>query len=202
MSKIMISPEVFWQVYSAKLNELECKKFEVNNKSISVYLCDSQWTPHVMGAAEAACKEFGLQTQNEYYRVDLMGWTQQRDETDSNALHKWDLNIAYEHENGKRWDDELCKLCYVAADLKVISAYHDFAKKETIIDYLSKCLENLGKEKIFRVPDSKWLFVFGPRQVDTEERKEHKFKAFAVDKELNIVPIMTGEKVQPGLWLI
>lgn len=194
MSKILISPEAFWQVYSAKLNEIKYNAY-------SDYRGDGSWTPRAIGAAKAACKEFGLDTSEEYYRVDLIGWTQQRDKTDKNTLYKWQLNIAYEHENSKRWDDELCKLCYVAADLRVISAYYDFTKKETIIENLSKHLENLGKEKIFRVQDSKWLFVFGPRLINIDESKEHQFKAFTIDKELSIVQIMTGEKVQPGLWL-
>ncbi|GAI86287.1 unnamed protein product, partial [marine sediment metagenome] len=135
----------------------------------------------------------------EYYRLDLAAYTEQKKKGEN--ISNWWLNLAYEHENDRTWYSELCKLCYIAADLRVISTYHDFKKEEPVTERLGRYIDNLGKEKILRVPNSEWLFVFGPRRVNTDERKEHHFKAFTIDKELNIIPIMTGEKVQPGLWL-
>lgn len=60
MSRIIISPEVFWQVYSAKLNELN--KVKVDDKCVSAkqaYCGVGSWTPFVMSVAEAtgACHD-------------------------------------------------------------------------------------------------------------------------------------------------
>ena len=207
MSRTMISPEVFWQVYSAKLSELKDKELvgkELRDKKnngqevYEAYCGAGSWTPFAMGAAENTCKEFGLATSREYYRLDLAGYTEKKKEGEIES--KWWLNLAYEHENDRTWYAELCKLCYVAADLRVISTYHDFKDEEPVTERLGRYINNLGKEKIFRVPNTEWLFIFGPRRVNTDERKEHQFKVFTIDKELSIVPIMTGEKVQPGLW--
>ena len=96
---------------------------------------------------------------------------------------------------------ELCKLCYVAADLRVISSYYklggaEISAEPTIEDKLRGYLERLGKEKIFRVPNSQWLFIFGPRLVCTD----HPFMAFTIDDELNLSSVPGGDRVVPEDW--
>ena len=76
--------------------------------------------------AEKTCKEFKIKTSREYYRIDLIGYRREEPNVDCN----WWLDVAYEHENEyNTWYNELCKLCYVAADLRVVSSYHDFSKE-------------------------------------------------------------------------
>lgn len=178
----IVEPESFWQEYSARLNQAG---------NWNAYQNSPTWTPEVMRVAEETCKEFGLKTSREDYRVDLIGW--RREEPD--VTDNWWLDIAYEHENDDTWYRELCKLCYVAADLRVISSYHDFSK-EPIEKKLKGYLDRLGEEKILRVPDSKWLFVFGPRLVCAEQP----FKAFTIDEKLTVIPISGGEEVVPQRW--
>ena len=109
----------------------------------------------------------------------------------------WWLDVAYEHENDDTWWSELCKLCYVAADLRVISTYYDFNNTEKPVEKkLKEYLNKLEGEKIFRVPNSKWLFVFGPRSVCADKP----FKAFTIDEKLTIIPINGGEEVVPTNW--
>ena len=86
-------------------------------------------------------------------------------------------------------------MCYVAADLRVVSSYHDFSK-EPIEKKLKDYLDWLGKEKILRVPDGKWLFVFGPRLVCAKQP----FRAFTIDEKLTVIPISGGEEVVPQRW--
>lgn len=83
---------------------------------------------------------------------------------------------------------------YVAADLRVVSSY--YRKEEPIEERLKGNLEDLGKEKILRIPDSKWLFVFGPRLCCTDQP----FKAFTIDEKLSVIPVTGGEEVIPDRW--
>jgi len=151
-----------------------------------------------MGIAKETCEceKFNkLKTQMEYYKIDLIGYRRENQDVDCN----WWLDVAYEHENRDTWNDELCKLCYVAADLRVVSSYHDFSReKEPVEKKLKGYLDRLGKEKILRVPDSKWLFVFGPRLVCADAQQP--FKAFTIDKKLTVIPIKGGEEVIPKRW--
>jgi len=178
----ILEPESFWQKYSSQLNKAE---------NLDAYKNNSEWTTEVMLVAEETCKKFKIETSREYYRVDLIGW--RREEPD--VTDNWWLDIAYEHENDETWHSELCKLCYVAADLRVISSYHDFSK-EPVEKKLKGYLDRLGKEKILRVPDSKWLFVFGPRSGCAEQP----FRAFTIDEKLTVIPISSGEEVVPWRW--
>ncbi len=94
-----------------------------------------------------------LKAQTEYLRIDAIGY-------ESKALFDWTLRIAFEHENRDTWPDELCKLAHVAADLLVIVSYtrHDESMiKEKLQEEVDK-----RKDRMDRVRDSKWLFVFGP----------------------------------------
>ena len=187
MEKV-VSAKGFWDVYSAKLNE------QGNWKA---YQNDTRWTSVVMEVAEETCKELGLEPSKEYYRVDLIGYRWEKPEVKGN----WWLDVAYEHENKDTWWSELCKLCYVAADLRVISSYYKLGSAErsaepTIEDKLRGYLERLGKEKISRVLNSQWLFVFGPRLVCTDQP----FRAFTIDDELNVSPVPGGERVVPEDW--
>ena len=191
--KRVVEPETFWQEYSSQLNQAG---------NWAAYQNNTDWTEAVMGIdekvgiAEKTCKEkFKLKISKEYYRVDMIGW--RREEPD--VTDNWWLDVAYEHENDNTWYRELCKLCYVAADLRVVSSYHDFSK-EPVEKKLKDYLDRLGKEKILRVPDGKWLFVFGPRLVCVDVDEEQPFKAFTIDEKLSVIPISGGEEVVPQRW--
>lgn len=182
--KRVVEPENFWQEYSASLNHAG---------NWDAYQNDTDWTKAVMCVADKTCKKFVLETSKEYYRIDLIGYRREEPNVDCN----WWLDVAYEHENRDSWYGELCKLCYVAADLRVVSSYHDFSK-EPVEKKLKDYLDRLGEEKILRVPDSKWLFVFGPRLVCADAKQP--FKAFTIDEKLTVIPISGGEEVIPKRW--
>ena len=179
----VVEPETFWQEYSSQLNQAG---------NWDAYQNNTNWTKAVMCVADETCKKFGLKTSREYYNIDLIGWRREK----PNEKCNWWLDVAYEHENEyNTWYNELCKLCYVAADLRVVSSYHDFSK-EPVEKKLKDYLDRLGKEKIFRVPDGKWLFVFGPRLVCAKKP----FRAFTIDENLTVIPIGGGEEVVPKQW--
>ena len=98
------------------------------------------------------------------------------------------LKVAYEHENSVTWGSELCKLCYIVADLRILSSYHNFKSDEKIEFLLQEYVNNLGKQRIMRVPDSRWLFVFGPRG----QCEAKLFRAFTLDSEMNVQEIQNS----------
>ncbi|MBN1436778.1 MAG: hypothetical protein JW936_06865 [Sedimentisphaerales bacterium] len=194
----------FWKEYAAQLNE--GGDWEAYKK------CET-WTEPVKVMAEKTCKKLTdfiaekdsdkiEETQREYFRIDVIGFRQEEPGKDNN----WWLDIAYEHENSDDWDSELCKLCFVAADLRVISSYYDHSKKQKIEDYVQEYLDKLGSEKIHRVQNSQWLLIFGPRchciakDSNTQTQENEKFRAFTIDNMKLAEITAHAEDVFPERW--
>lgn len=95
--------------------------------------------------------------QNEYYRIDAMGYRSRRSElpkSDLLSAHLWDLEITVEHENSsKDWLDEVIKLAHICCPLRVVIGYVPAQQRPggdmERLDYVSsalkrlKCAENL-----------------------------------------------------------
>ena len=131
----------------------------------------------------------------EYYRVDVVGfytkWPRNQRKPRQERQSEWTLEIALEHENSnKSWDEELCKLCYLCANLKVIISYY----KGDIEKLLTERLIKLRKEKIFIYPKSKWLFVFGP---SGKKNYGKPFRAFRIDKNITPLELEISEPIIP-----
>lgn len=161
------------------------------------------WTKHSMGVAEAFI--LGLvpqqsdhprwRTSREYLRVDLIGYISNWYAPDrEERTEDWEMKIAFEHENSDSWHDELCKLSHVVADLRVIVSYHDFAAKP-IEELLARRVTAMGHWRMSRVPDSRWLFVIGPRHNYSEP-----FRAFTLGPQLGVVEIPLARRVTPDQW--
>ena len=192
MNKEFCTPERFWELYAKMLNE---------EGTIEDYKDDSKWTKVIIKKVIEMIKGLGLETQleletqKEYFRIDVIGYTTEWEEEKLIAkqrgdegikmlpLHNWKLKIAYEHENSDDWSDELCKLCHIAADLKVISSYCDFSKNN-IEKTLKYYKARLKTEDTMCRAEGKWLFVFGPRK-----KSGDLFKAFTLDDSLNVIPL-------------
>lgn len=196
-----LTPERFWVLYADKLN----KKGE-QAETLKEYKDNKKWTKTIMKVTEGVVRDMlsdlpddgQREVDSEYFNIDLIGYTtkwfeQKRGEK---KQHDWKLKIAYEHENADTWHDELCKLSHIVADLRVISTYYDFEKKEKIEKLLQDMINKLGMWRIHRVPNSHWLFVFGP----CWKCKEKPFRAFTIDSELKVVEITGDKKVIPGDW--
>ncbi len=77
-----------------------------------------------------------LTAQNEYFRIDTVGWISRWDDVKDEAKrmglnpHLWDLKVAVEHENSSSdWTDEVIKLIHVKCPLKVIIGYNNSDKR-------------------------------------------------------------------------
>ena len=84
----------------------------------------------------------------EYYKIDMIGWTQHKTEIESDCEKSnlkpycWNLKVAVEHENdSSEWLDEVCKLSFIKCPLRVVIGYgnENFDKKiEIVKDILTK----------------------------------------------------------------
>ena len=196
-----ITPEVFWSLYSKALNRYG--RFGLYDLS----RCKSMepWTESITEITKETIKEWSkgdknVRTGKEYYRVDLVSWYSYWDEQkEKDRQQMWDCLIAFEHENNKNsWDDELCKLCYIAADLRILFSYHDFSKPPSIKRLLKDRVDKLTAKRMNRVPNSSWLFIFGPW-----DKKNHgkAFQVFTLDgMTVTEIGKNTGESVIVDKW--
>ena len=194
-----LTPERFWELYAEKLNEAG-KALE----TYKAYQNDTTWTKVVLPIAKDVIANVvnvpNFEVDSEGFRIDLIGyatkWPEEIKKKKEERQHDWELKVAYEHENSDEWDYELCNLCHIVADLRVISSYYDFSKEKKIEELLQDKINKLGMWRIHRVPNSHWLFIFGPRWVC----KEKPFRAFTIDSELKVIEITGDKKVIPGMW--
>ena len=107
-------------------------------KYAETYKNDAIFTPIVTKAINEIIENgTGWTHQNEYFRIDAVGWESHyqnikkaANEVGLNA-HLWNLKIAVEHENNKQdWTDELMKLLQIRCPLKVIIGYNYYDERE------------------------------------------------------------------------
>ncbi len=94
------------------------------------YHNNTLWTDVVTKLIREQIENYGLESQTEYYRIDVTGWKSHWNDVKAQAKevgmkpHLWDLEIAVEHENNSSdWSDELIKLAHIRCPLKVIIGY-------------------------------------------------------------------------------
>lgn len=175
---IIPTPLEFWTAYCEALRARGfAKAFED----------DGLWTRTVaIPAAKEVCEEMGLVPQPEYFRIDVPAY--------EGSGFDWYLRIAFEHENKDDWQDELCKLSHVVADLRVLATFYNNDTPYDPKQELQKAVDVLG-ERPFRVPHSAWLFVFGPRKA----RLGDSFLVFTLQGRI-VVPLAGAPQLCPAKW--
>jgi len=174
---IQFSAEQFWRLYRDEVRR--CGSLESLRRS-------RDWTKVAISAAKGVCLSAGLKTGNELY-LDVMGYEQRQPGVDFN----WDLRVAFEHENTRNWHDELCKLCHVVADLRVLVGY--FTINTPIEERLHERINRMGN-RITRVPDCQWLFIFGP---DDSQRDKTPWVGYTLDLEQRLVRLVDDKPFNP-----
>lgn len=130
--------------------EIFLEKFisNTNDSLIPMYIYknNSKFTPKITKVIEKILKDNsdGLKVGTEYYRIDVIGYTDRKkdfenyDKPKDLNYHLWELNVAVEHENNPAdWTDELTKLLYIDCPLKVLIGYNYWNKREECNDELS-----------------------------------------------------------------
>jgi hypothetical protein len=116
------------------------------------------WTPIVVSCAKTVFQQLNLAFDH-HLGLDLCGY-----ESDPKLKNEWYVRIAFEAENAADWKYELCKLAHVVADLRVLVAYQlhvGWKAEDSLQGYISSL-----RQRLIRVPDARWLLVFGPGKPD------------------------------------
>ena len=115
------------------LKEIEQNRNYEGRDLFDIYKHNAEYTSVIIKIINEIIKETGCTPQNEYFRIDAVGWTSHSQDMKKEAEeagidlkpHLWDLKIAIEHENDKRaWSDEVMKLIHVKCPLKIVIAYN------------------------------------------------------------------------------
>jgi hypothetical protein len=149
--------EAFWPLYRDAIRELIL--------NIDIGLCNRMWSSWkcwsdaiAIPAASVVCGKLGLLSKERLLRLDTAGYQPRVAGMDYN----YDIRVAFEHENQVgQWPDELCKLCHVVADLRVLVAY--YPGNDASIERLQERIDLMG-DRMTRVRASSWLFIWGPSE--------------------------------------
>ena len=191
-----ISASDFWPCYRNKCRTLGTRK---SLKS------DRMWTDVAIAAARDTCRchglTYGLTTikdeqpkEERLLRLDWAAFEQAVPGEDFN----WHLRVAFEHENCQKrnqWHDELCKLCHVVADLRVLAAY--FRRWDGFEEELQHRID-LMAERMTRVRDSEWLFIFGPRDSSQRRMRDIVWVAYSLDDQMQLLKLPDNWPFQPN----
>lgn len=166
--------EEFWTEFSNRLNERDVRK-EAEKK----WKYSKDYTEFIIAMMEKMIGSkdkggFGFETSKEYYRIDLTGWTQRRDEIKNKFPENkdyafqpycWDLEIAIEHENNdKLWMDEIIKLLHINCPLRVVIGYvpKSISQGEYLL-YVSDAI--MDSKKASNMENGDFLLILGDSKV-------------------------------------
>lgn len=160
----------FFSAFKEKVSE--DKMWEMS-RLIDIYRNNGKFTDAVMPLLNELITEAGYIAQNEYFRIDAIGYTTRYKEMKEAALkenirlsaHLWDLEIAIEHENSKKdWTDEIMKLIHIKCPLKVVIGYSPCNmrgdEEQKKLDFVAKWMP---KERAFDIGtgQEKYLVILG-----------------------------------------
>ena len=170
-------------------NALFAEGSPCREKAVESYTDNTAFTRFITGEINEIIRERGYIAQNEYYRIDAMGYTS-RGKTlpEADGLHPflWDLEIAVEHENSsKDWLDEVIKLAHICCPLRVVIGYvpvdqrekGDEARLAYAADALGqlKCRDNLRS--------GEFMVILGNSGTAGKEERFFNYKAYVLNPE-------------------
>lgn len=173
----MLTAENFYNAFKNRVTETSFVDIKNKVTCFELYNNWHEFTRYVTQVINNIITDFGYSVSNEYYNIDVIGWTQKKYDNENASLkavakaknlsfYLWDLNIVVEHENNKsEWLDELVKLFYIKCPLKVIITYNycderndgqysDIDKVEFAKNILLKLNNNIPV-------DEEYLIIFG-----------------------------------------
>ncbi len=159
--------------FSTFLKAIEQNRNYEGRDLFDIYKYNAEYTSVIIKIINEIIKETGCTPQNEYFRIDAVGWTSHSQDMKKEAEeagidlkpHLWDLKIAIEHENDKRdWSDEVMKLIHVKCPLKVVISYNYSdergEKEQKKLDFLAN---QMTKIEAFSIGERKeqYLIILG-----------------------------------------
>lgn len=160
---------------------------EFREKAVDCYNHNSAFTNFIIGRINEIIESMGYVSQNEYLRIDAIGYTTKKKNLDSSVglnAHLWDLQIAVEHENDpKDWLDEVVKLSHICCPLRVVIGYVPAECRNNDgerLEYASKILQQLQCKD--NLKHGEFVVVLGNSGAKTED-DYFKYKAYVMNHE-------------------
>lgn len=158
--------------YNAFLQETNENRIINGKRLLDIYRCDAEYTPVITKIINGIIDAAGYTHQNEYFRIDAVGWVSRYKEMEEDAkreglhlkAHLWDLKVAVEHENSKSdWSDEMMKLLHIKCPLKVVISYSHSDERGDIerkkLDFVAKWMQKIAALKTGT--DEEYLVILG-----------------------------------------
>lgn len=158
-------------------------------QAVESYAHNTAFTSFAIQRINDIIREKGYTSQNEYYRIDAMGYTNRWEAMEkSSALspHLWDLEIAVEHENSsKDWLDEVVKLAHICCPLRVVIGYVPRSQRErgdeTRLAYAADALGQLKCRDNLR--SGEFMVILGNSGTAGNEERFFNYKAYVLNPE-------------------
>jgi len=158
-------------------------------RAVASYTQNAEFTSFITQRINEIIRSNDYTAQNEYYRIDAMGYRKRWRELDKSSLlspHLWDLEIAVEHENSsKDWLDEVIKLAHICCPLRVVIGYVPLEQRPCgdaeRLAYVSsalrllKCRENLK--------NGEFMIILGNSNTKCREENFFNYKAYVLNAE-------------------
>ena len=125
-------------------------------------------------------------TQNEYFRIDAMGYTSRYQELPKYTRLEsqlWDMDIAVEHENAhKKWLDEVVKLAHICCPLRVVIGYVPRNLRENDGEYLEYAASALSQLKYCKsnLMQGEFMVILGNSNIGTDVDSYFNYKAYVL----------------------
>lgn len=181
-----MTADKFWKKFKEKMN-----KKSVRDKAISTWNNRGNFTNFIIDQiADIVSEEHN--TSKEYYNIDLIGWSQLKQNLPTPPVskyrlkkHLWSLDIAIEHENDQSdWTDELIKLLYINCPLRVVIGYipsevtSDNAKMKNILNYASESIRLAEGEFDLISGKQEYILIFGKNSGQITDFSENTYSAY------------------------
>lgn len=159
------------------------------HQAIESYAHNTEFTYFITRRINEIISSKDYAAQNEYYRIDAMGYSNHWQTLPKSKLlhpHLWDLEIAVEHENdSKDWLDEVIKLAHICCPLRVVIGYVPMSKRvcgdRERLEYATAALKQLKCRE--NLKNGEFMVVLG--NCNTEGKPEHFFnyKAYVLNQQ-------------------
>lgn len=169
-------------------NNIFSVESESRKNAILAYPHNTDFTDFIIDRINTIIREKGYCSQNEYFRIDSMGYKSRYKELNKISgfnRHFWDLEIAVEHENDKKdWLDEIIKLAHICCPLRVVIGYVPIKLRsddQVFLDYAAEALKKLQCKD--NVKTGEFMVILG--NGDTKGHVEYYFnyQAYVLDPE-------------------
>ncbi len=159
-------------------------------QAISEYNNNPSFTTFIISEINKIIKSQNYQSQNEYYRIDAMGYTSRQKELPKQSdiklnQHLWDLEIAVEHENDHRdWLDEVIKLAHICCPLRVVIGYMPMNLRNNDIEYLDHAAKALQMLKCRdNLLSGEFMVILGNSNTKGNPEYYFNYKAYVLNKD-------------------